>query len=863
MRNAFLKPALAVAVAAASASSLAAELEEVIVTAQKRTESLQDVPISVTAISGEFIEDASIRSFGDLSAYVPNFSVTENAVNTIITMRGISVGAQQSFEQSVGVFVDGVHYGKSRQARLGLFDLEQIEVLRGPQGILFGKNTLAGAVNVRTAAPRVGEGVTGRVAASFESDNGRYFEGHIGTSLNDTTAIRIAAVNRQIDGYLDNSDLGAPSTDAPSTDETIARFGLNWEPSDDTTVAVRYTYSDYVREGGTATVATFSPLPNVAASNQAMYAVMGIAYPGFAGSQTDINRDAVSIGGAAFSGSDGSERLEGTDTQNHEFSLNFEHTFDNGMTLAGITGISNYEYVDGIDADFLPVQFIGRSDDSEFNQISQEFRLSSNQEGRFTWVIGGNFVESEQEIDRLVVVDGTLGQPDIMRFITGGGNPAAGTPSFLAYSQPQLSFFEAILQLPAGSLPYGTEGLTMYSQVGRLSRWTQDTESWAAFAQGTFNFTDNLSITAGLRYTEETKKAYARTDITQFATGITNPVAPEANPLLHTLMGAFFDSYSHEFNEERDTDQLIPAVSIDWRPGDNHLLYVSYSEGFKSGGFNSVDDQNPVFLPDGTILRDQPGIGFQYDDETAWSVEIGGKHTFLDGSLRFNWNYFNSEYDDQQVSTFVGLGFVVANAASAEISGLEIDAAWQITDKFRINAAVGFVDGEYGSFPGAGCTAPQQDALRGLGTLTPDSPVTSVTVDGRDCQQLFLGNGVASGAVQDLTGAQIGAEYSGSVGLEFVQPIGAMAWFTQLDFNFTDDFETMGSRNPIGREPGFEKINLRTGLRGDNWMLMLYGRNITDELTATGYFDIPLAGGSYGSYRSRGDVWGVQAAWEF
>ena len=150
---------------------------------------------------------------------------------------------------------------------------------------------------------------------------------------------------------------------------------MNWEPSDDTTVAVRYTYSDYVREGGTATVTTFSPLPNVAPSNQAMYAVMGIAYPGFAGSQTDINRDAVSIGGAAFSGSDGSERLEGTDTQNHEFSLNFEHTFDNGMTLAGITGVSNYEYVDGIDADFLPVQFIGRSDDSEFNQISQEFRL--------------------------------------------------------------------------------------------------------------------------------------------------------------------------------------------------------------------------------------------------------------------------------------------------------------------------------------------------------------------------------------------------------------------------------------------------------------------------------------------------------
>jgi outer membrane receptor protein involved in Fe transport len=112
----------------------AQQLEEVVVTAQKRTESLQDVPISVTAISGQLIQDASIRSFSELSAYVPNFSVAENPVNTIITMRGISIGSNQSFEQSVGLFLDGVYLGRSRQSRIGLFDLEQVEVLRGPQG---------------------------------------------------------------------------------------------------------------------------------------------------------------------------------------------------------------------------------------------------------------------------------------------------------------------------------------------------------------------------------------------------------------------------------------------------------------------------------------------------------------------------------------------------------------------------------------------------------------------------------------------------------------------------------------------------------------------------------------------------------
>ena len=152
MVKTFAKVALSAAVASLSVTAFGQALEEVVVTAQKRTESLQDVPISVTAISGELIQDASIRSFGELGAYVPNFSVSENAVNTIITMRGISIGGNQSFEQSVGIFLDGVYLGRSRQARLGLFDLEQVEVLRGPQGILFGKNTLGGAINVRSSA---------------------------------------------------------------------------------------------------------------------------------------------------------------------------------------------------------------------------------------------------------------------------------------------------------------------------------------------------------------------------------------------------------------------------------------------------------------------------------------------------------------------------------------------------------------------------------------------------------------------------------------------------------------------------------------------------------------------------------------
>ena len=876
------KLALSAAVASLSMTAWGQTLEEVVVTAQKRTESLQDVPISVTAISGEQVATASIRSFSELGAYVPNFSVSENAVNTIISMRGISVGANQSFEQSVGIFVDGVPYGRSRQARLGLFDLEQVEVLRGPQGIIYGKNTLAGAVNIRTAAPKVGEGLNGRLAASFESDNGKYFEGHIGTSLGDTLAVRLSMMDRQIDGYNENTAPNAARPEMPSTDETIARLGIQWEPSDQTSVGIRYTYSDFLRVGSTGTVTTFQPLPNAPASNQAMYAMMALAWPSFTPSETDAFRDGYSVGGAYLDGSGANgvpERLDGTDTQNQEFSLNIEHEFGNGMNLNLVTGFSQYEYEDGIDADFLPVTFIGRSDDSEFEQFSQEIRLSSNGEGRFNWVAGGNYIESTQEIDRAVSVDGTLGRPDLMRLITCPPQlipilGACGVPSFLAYTQAQLDGIAASFGAPPGFIPAGVEGVSMWSQTGRLSRWDTDTDSWSIFLQGTFDITDRLSLTAGVRYTEETKETYAMTRISASAYGLENPLPyPEQmsptdplyipNLLFHGLQGASFGTYPHEFDEERDTDQTIPAVSLNWRPADNHLLYVSYTEGFKSGGFNAVDDQNPVITAAG-IQRTVPGPGFEFDDESAWSVEVGGKHTLLDGAMRLNWTYFNSEYEDQQVSTFVGLGFVVANAASTEISGFELDAAWAVTEKLTLNLAFGYIDGEYGSFLGAGCTANQQDAIRGLGITNVNDPVTSVDVDGRICAATFLGNGDVAGESQDLSGVAIGApEYSGSFGAQYIQPVGSLVWFTQLDVNFTDDYYMTGDLDPVDIQEGYELINLRTGLMGDNWTLMLYGRNIGDEKFATGAADVPLASGSHFQYRARRDVYGVQVVWEF
>jgi outer membrane receptor protein involved in Fe transport len=879
---------LAIAITAFFGNTYAAELEEIIVTAQKRAESLQDVPISMTALSGEKIEEVGINSFQELTAYVPNLSITENAVNTIIGMRGVGIGANQSFEQSVGIYVDGIHYGKSRQVRTGLFDLQQVEVLRGPQGILFGKNTLAGAINITSATPQIGQETGGKIAVSKESYGGQVVEGHLTGSLTDSLAWRFAYKDREGDGHLKNTYPDTEVPMMPTTDEEMWRASVVWEPTDSTSVEFKHSESDYVRLGANPLVTLFSPLPNIPASNALMYGAMGVVFPDYSAyinsQPRDAFRDTRSFGGCdleAYMGmssaicESGGERPEGTDTETADSSLNIEMELPNGYTLNVVAGRGRYFYQDGIDADFLPLQFIGRSDISNYDHNSQEFRISSPTDGKFSWVGGVYLDKQEQEIDRLVAVDGTFGLPASLM------SAFVGLPSFLAYSPAQLAGINnSVMATPdftlqglydatgcAAPAPYnaqcmdfrfypGVEGSTMWQHYGRISNWKQNTNSRAVFFQGTLDLSDSLTLTAGVRYTEEEKRAHADMFVTTNSTGLTTP---NPHPLLQGLSGAFFDSYDHDFDEQRSTNQLMPAMNLQWTRSEDSKFYFSYSEGFKSGGFNAVDSQAPAFTaagPQPTV----PGLGFEYDDESAKSYEIGGKHTLLDGAMNLNWAYFNSKFYDQQVSTFVGLGFVVTNAATTDIEGLEIDMDWQATDNLRIGTSIAFTDGSYGSFPGAGCTAKQASDLLALGVLTVDSPVTSAG----GCQAQFRGDGQFAGSGQDLAGSQVGVDYNGSFWADYTRPLASgLLWFTSVDMNFTDGYFMTGDRDPIDYHEGFEKFNLRTGIRAENWTVMLYGKNITDKETATGSYDVPLAAGTHGQYTSEGSVWGARLTYSF
>ena len=358
-------------------------------------------------------------------------------------------------------------------------------------------------------------------------------------------------------------------------------------------------------------------------------------------------------------------------------------------------------------------------------------------------------------------------------------------------------------------------------------------------------------MTAGVRYTEEDKDADAVTRISNDAEGLANP---SRNPLTGAVVrGVTATAYDHAFVDSRTTDQTTPSINLQWAQSDNSNYYLGYSEGFKSGGFNAVDDQAPNLVADSGPIYTIPGQGWSYEDETANSIALGGKHVLLDGAMTFNWEIFDSEYENQQVSTFVGIGFEVRNAATSNVRGIELDMLWQATDNLRIGANVATLDATYGAFPTAGCTAVQQSAIAGGATSFGGCTVTISAG----------GNAIAN---QDLQGRTLpnSPDYSGSIFFDYNRPVSdSYEFFLSSDLNFTDNFATAGDLDPIDSQDAFEKINVRAGIRSDNWEFMVYGKNVTDEETRSGSFDIPLLTGSHAIYTDPGAEYGARLTYNF
>jgi len=418
-------------------------LEEIVVTAQQRAESLQDVPVSVAAVTAEKMSNAGIVDLQGLSELVPNFSINETGISTTVTIRGISSGINPGFEQSVGIYNDGIFYGRDQLARIPMMDMERVEILRGPQGILFGKNSIAGAVSQVSAKPA--DEFEGSVTALYEPDHGEQdLRLVLSGPISDDVSGRIAILDRSLDGYVFNT---VSAQDEQQEEEQVIRASLRWDVSEDVTANLKVSRSTFDTIGRNMEVYNSIGAPDhISVLNSIPSAA--VASP----VESGLNYSADNNG--HFS-----------DNEVTDVTLTVDWDMD-GFFLTSVTGFVEYEFDENCDCDFSGAAIFDAARQEEYEQFSQEFRFTSDLGGDFDY-IGGLFFQSTELNYKDQI---SLPSPTLIADVLGGIPSAVGLVPFAPGASTDRSF-------------------------------NQEGDLWAAFAQGTRTLSDELRVTVGGRYT--------------------------------------------------------------------------------------------------------------------------------------------------------------------------------------------------------------------------------------------------------------------------------------------------------------------------------------------------------------------------
>ncbi len=724
--------------------------------------------MSIAAVSGQKIEEQGFTKLADLSAQIPNFHISSATVNDQIIMRGIGSGSNRGFEQSVGMFIDGVYMGRGKQSRSPFLDLDRVEVLRGPQSVLFGKNTIAGAVSLHTARPVPGDELNGSIFVSYEPEyNTHEVRAVISGSITDEFALRLAVKDAGSDGYIENTFL---DQDGPETDDQNIRLSFAWEPTADLTINGKYERAESDRTGGPAEVFRFEPLTGLAGF--VANVLVPAADPKF---DTELN----------WRNSMDEELVPNTrelETDNAAVTIEYDW---GGHTLTSVTGYSAYEADEKQDVDFLPIAFLSSLDDHEFEQWSQEIRLASPGGETFDYITGIYWQTNELDMD----VSNDIGVEDTV------------APVFLP-------LYDARGWTAAGLYPVDA------SRYGVIN---QKSDTYSAFFQGPWNVTDTLRLIAGGRYTKEEKEYVRNGGHAVFATR--EPAGANEDLMLSVLGIAV--TLPH-YDNDRTENQFSPSLKAQWDISDEIMLYASAEKGFKGGGFNA--DQ-------AATLENQ-----EFEEEEAIGYELGMKSTLLDGSAELNVALFRTEFDDQQVTSFDGISFIVGNAAQATVQGIEMDGQWQITDSIRVGGAVGYLDAEYDDYENGPCSVTENAA----------TGATTCDLSGKDLM--------------------LAPEWSGSAYVDYSRPVAdSLELRVYVDITYSDETYMAADLDPFVLQDSYTKLNARLaiGSADGQWELAVVGKNLTDEETYGGSADVPLVKGGYVAYIDAPRTVAVQAQFNF
>ncbi|MCZ4298218.1 MULTISPECIES: TonB-dependent receptor [Henriciella] len=606
-------------------------LGAVTVTAQKREQSLQDVPIVVTALSGELLNDAGVQDIKDLTVVTPGLLVTSSSkqANTTARIRGIgTVGDNPGLESSVGVVVDGVPRARNGVSFGDLGEIERIEVLKGPQGTLFGKSTSAGVINVVTKKPsnefgsiwEVGIGNEGFLRTS----------GEVTGPLSDAVSGRLYGVYEERDGLLDVKTGNGPRTadETSQYDFYSFRGQLLFEPSSDLEILLSADYTDREEDccmgDYIAVDPARGPLITLLAGGDGASAFPVDPYDRVA----FANRDATQT------------------TEDWGVSADISWQSDVGE-LTSITSYRDWDNGSGQDMDFSAADIWFRDSDETtdaFATFSQEIRLAGATD-KLDWLVGAYYANE------------TLDRTDFINF---------GNDYFFYFQQLLLGASGGAFNLAAlpGSIYTGETKATE-------DIFKQEADTYAIFTNNTFSFTDQFDLTVGLRYTIDEKTLNSDFDGNEGSCSTALAVFGAANGLTPTLCLPWVNDnfVGVSSTQDRSDEDLSGTVKGSYRFSENLMSYASYSRGYKAGGFNLDRSQFGPADP----APFQPNLDTGFDPETVDAYEVGFKSNNAANSLFFNGAIFYQEYNDFQLNTFTGTSFIVTSVPAVISKGAEFD----------------------------------------------------------------------------------------------------------------------------------------------------------------------------------------------
>jgi iron complex outermembrane receptor protein len=772
-------------------------LEEVVVTANRRAESIQEVPMSVTAFTGEFFRETGVRNLAGLEQYTPSLKIVPgtDSNSQSIRIRGIgSVGSNAGIDPSVGTFIDGVYQGRAGMSIGDLIDIERIEILRGPQGTLYGKNTAAGAISIITLAPSPDQ-FESEVEFTYNTDERAEVHAMVNVPFGDSGhAMRLTGYGIDGDHLYENDFNGEGLNDAnkygvktrflidtgAKTDgDGIGEFLLTLDYSKEDTDCCALAVIDYQ---GISTLAV--PITNV--PNEEYQQQLGVNANGDYLFQYNSLEDAAGFSPPKADPFNDDYWVDAEIFNKVEVGgvgLEWNKDLANENTVTFINAWRHYESDSAFDGDFTAYDAVTGSQDIDFDQYSSELRITSP--GGETFDYQGGLYAFYSELD-------SVGHTE------------------------QSSLLTNLIPLFGGVFPDGTLNIDDNNYK---------TTSYAAFGQLVWNISEKFSTTLGMRYTYETKD-FKGSQITLPKTDFDVP--PVAGP------DTFYD-------ETRSDDDFSPALIGRYFFTPDVMTYASITRGFKSGGFNQ--------------RREQQGKNGEFEPEEATNYELGWKTSTEDRRLQFNGTFYLTNYDDFQAQSFDGSSFTVTNAGSMRSYGTELDVIFVPVADVLVGSAIGYNKAEYEDFDNGQCSVDQATVSYYEG---PDGPVF---LGGTSIPSGIAPGFGREQCLQDLEGKPIdnAPEWTVSSFIRYERDLSDnLIGTVRLEHSYTDNFYLDQDLDPTLKNDSVDLVNLRFTLTNteNTWEVALWGRNLLDEEYYNFGIDIPVVGGFTGA-TAQGEVYGI------